>query len=487
LGSKKNVVNGLWALLLIVIFYGFLQVIGLDPLPWSNPSGAVQLTLGNPNFAGALLGMLMVLPFSKLFNEETPAKRVIWFGVLLFLIFLSLHTESLQTFFAAFFAIASYVILRVNSQDLPWKLVTKKFLTYLASSSIIFALLLFIPKIHFMSGVRDIFYFQGSVLQRLDYWRTGLQMFADHLWFGVGPDKFQSYAAVYRSNSQVLRDTNFFIPDRAHNVIIDQFANGGIFAGLLWSIFIIYVFVFIQRLNTSNLKPSDREKLSLFGAIWVGFVFQSIISPDQLLLSIVGVMAAGSIVAIAPEKNSLIYRGRIRFSPNIDPAYSRVLLISILVFSVFAWGKAIQSDVAFKRILTNNSFNQRILNNAIEIWPAPKPLEEIAIRYSQSEEVDWLYLDSLADKLLEIDSRSSQALFLKAICVNQQRDFMGALEYTKKALEIDPLNQVFLAARVKLAIAAGDKTLSKNYLDDFKSIFPTNTEIPLLEISINSI
>ena len=89
--------------------------------------------------------------------------------------------------------------------------------------------------------------------------------------------------------------------------------------------------------------------------------------------------------------------------------------------------------------------------------------------------------------MLEIDSRSSQALFLKAICANQQRDFMGALEYTEKALEFDPLNQVFLAARVKLAIAAGDKTLSKNYLDDFRIIFPTNNEIPLLETSINSI
>ena len=37
---------------------------------------------------------------------------------------------------------------------------------------------------------------------------------------------------MYRTPTQIVRDGNFQIPDKAHNVLIDHLANGGVFAGV---------------------------------------------------------------------------------------------------------------------------------------------------------------------------------------------------------------------------------------------------------------
>ena len=55
---------GLLITLIIANVYGYLQYFDLDPLPWSNPFKAVSLTLGNPNFAGALFGCLSIVAIS---------------------------------------------------------------------------------------------------------------------------------------------------------------------------------------------------------------------------------------------------------------------------------------------------------------------------------------------------------------------------------------------------------------------------------------
>ena len=55
---KSFVEQSLVVCVLISIIYGGLQRFDKDPFPWVNPYDAVQLTLGNPNFAGAFLGMI---------------------------------------------------------------------------------------------------------------------------------------------------------------------------------------------------------------------------------------------------------------------------------------------------------------------------------------------------------------------------------------------------------------------------------------------
>jgi len=106
----------------------------------------------------------------------------------------------------------------------------------------VFTSLIVFSSFRFLDGLKNAFYFQGSIPQRFDYWITGVQIFSENWLLGVGPDQFQRHAALYRNSEQVLRDGDFVIPDRAHNVLIDHFANGGIGAGILWLGFCIYIF-----------------------------------------------------------------------------------------------------------------------------------------------------------------------------------------------------------------------------------------------------
>jgi hypothetical protein len=48
-------------------FYGIIQMSGSDPVSWNNPYNAVIATVGNPNFASALMAVFSVLAFSILF------------------------------------------------------------------------------------------------------------------------------------------------------------------------------------------------------------------------------------------------------------------------------------------------------------------------------------------------------------------------------------------------------------------------------------
>ena len=59
---KVSVLTGL-----VFSFYGILQIFGRDFVSWDNPYNAVIATVGNPNFASALMAVFSVLAISILF------------------------------------------------------------------------------------------------------------------------------------------------------------------------------------------------------------------------------------------------------------------------------------------------------------------------------------------------------------------------------------------------------------------------------------
>lgn len=474
-----------YTLFTLVILYGLLQVLELDPIPWSNPSGAVQLTLGNPNFAGALIGMMTVIPFSGIFASRTRFLRTANTLILLLTVYLAFNTQSLQAIFTSFVAIAVFSIVRLNfSGQVKYKNLRRGFLVLLTGILLFTVGIMF--KFSSLSKLGNYFYYEGSIGQRLDYWRTGIQMFFDHPILGVGPDQFYRYAGIYRTSEQVIRDTNFVIPDRAHNVFIDHFANGGLVAGTVWILFVFFISkkLLIGSKNLDNLR--ERQSFAFWGAIWAGYVFQALISPDHILLSILGFLSAGKIVGVFNKINSFVGKFEFTLSSRIFNVYGRAVVALVLIFSLTVWGSAFRSDYHYKKVF-NGTLSESEVRDKVSIWPSPKPLEEVVILVAQQATTKCDFTDELSEKLLEIDDRNSQAYFLKAICANYQGNFEEALEYTKKSLEYDPMNQVFLAAQVKLAIASGDKSSAEEFLAIFREKFPANEEIPVLEVSVKDI
>jgi O-antigen ligase len=219
-----------------------------------------------------------------------------------------------------------------------------------------------------MLSLREKIFFQGSIPQRLDYWQNGIDIWKDHPIFGVGPDQFQRYAASYRSPSQIIRDGNFVIPDKSHNVLIDHLANGGAIAGILWVSIVISVFWVSVKLVRLNL--ADRIKVGSLTAVWTAYVAQSLISPDQIVLSVIGFTSGGLLVGIYNKE--LAKSRNLATKQSENPFIVRAIAATVALISFFILAKALTANAHSKQMIEGNVIGEQAIINVIDEWPNPK-------------------------------------------------------------------------------------------------------------------
>jgi O-antigen ligase len=461
--------------LFLAVVYGVLQWTKNDPLPWINPYAAVTLTLGNPNFSGAFFGLLTITTICLTLFSRNKISQLLALGCTATSFFLAQKTQSLQSILLIALSVIVFTFLISLNQK------TKIFRTLKFLSSALFVGVFFLIAIifagngNYLSGLREKFFFQGNVLQRLGYWQTGFDIWKDNPLFGVGPDQYQRYAAVYRTPQQLLRDGPFVIPDKAHNVLIDHFANGGVLAGLAWLAFIVLVFVslFISLKKAEN--KIEYRNLAVLGSIWTTYVAQALISPDQLILSVIGYLTAGLIVGSHLKDVDTM---------KIDPFILRAIAGFALAISLIVMGKALSVNGQAKEVLQGRISGKDQIMKVIQSWPNYKTTELIGIQ-EIAKPNNCEFTNEIAKNLLKYDNRSSQAWFMRAICDNNNRDFVRALNDIEESLKYDPINTSYLAGKAKLEIAANDLGSAKQTVEKIQKLDPNNEEIPALLLSVN--
>jgi O-antigen ligase len=465
------------SVLIAGLAYGCVQFLDKDPLPWTNPFKAVSLTLGNPNFAGAFFGILSVVAVSRVFVGKTVGLKV--FGVLLFVVtvFISLETKSLQS---PLLIIGGVVIFGLLS-NLGSKSAIGR-ITKFASGGVLTAALIGIGVLFtgggsFFASAREKLFFQGSVAQRLDYWRTGFEIWKDHPIFGVGADQFQRYAALYRTPEQLKRDGVFVIPDKSHNVLIDHFANGGIVVGLLWIVFVISVFYMLIKALRNNENVQVRRDLALLGTIWSTYVLQALISPDQIVLALIGYSSAGLIAGIY-LKDAPVFK--------VDPFMVRSVTAFVLVLVVVISGKALVANADAKKVLNGQITGVEPILQVIDAWPNAKTTELIGIQEINKPN-NCEFANQISDRLLKYDDRSAQGWYMKAICDNSVGNFAKAIEDINNSVKFDPINPSYLVGKAKLEIAAARAADAKVTIAKITEIDPTNAELAALNSSLSAI
>ena len=70
LSSAKLLIKLMIIVSLMLSIYGVIQIVGLDFIKWNNPYNSMIGTLGNPNFASALLAIFLVVVVLQLFNSK---------------------------------------------------------------------------------------------------------------------------------------------------------------------------------------------------------------------------------------------------------------------------------------------------------------------------------------------------------------------------------------------------------------------------------
>jgi O-antigen ligase len=272
----------------ILIAYGNLQYLGLEPFPYVNAYtvNAPIGTFGNSNFQSAFMGLIAVVSFTMVLNKAYKSSIKIGLALTgvasLIVVYETLSTQGYLNFIAG---IGAVIIL--------WLFMSKRKTLGLTVSGLgaFGAVLTFLGLIN--SGPLASFLYSGSLEARGYYWRAAIKMVIDHPIFGVGMDGYGDW--FFRTRAADYAAKGFFSSaNSAHNVFLDIASNGGFTLLAIYLAIVVVVIVSIIRV-VKRSEGLDVYFAALVGA-WVAYQSQSLISINQIGLAIWGWVLSGLII-----------------------------------------------------------------------------------------------------------------------------------------------------------------------------------------------
>jgi O-antigen ligase len=469
----------------ITLGYAILQSSGRDFVNWNNPYNSIIGTVGNPNFASAVMAIIGVLLFSIAFNSDFHTfyrfSGLIITGTLYLVIFLS---DARQGLLALTLGIGVFLIIYLFNKS--------KSLGFAASGvgsfAFIFALLGMLQM-----GPLEKFLYKPSVSVRGYYWRAGFEMLKDKPLTGIGMDRYGAYFKEVREVGYPLTYGFDITSSNAHNTFIQFFATGGIFLGI--SYLILNLFIFKQALV--GLKQATGNKKYLLAGIfsaWIAFHAQSLVSIDNIGIAIWGWLLGGAIIGISISLTS---------DENADRGYFVSKVGSIDLSRAFVSGLLGLMAVIMVSMLyrgENASFKART-NFNIEV-PATKTLfynyqkEVINNNFSDPSYAlsSAIYLarggfldEGLAaiDKIYASDPRNLEALNALILISEQLGKNDEAVNYRLTMAELDPWNAKNYLGLGKIYKILGDSEKSRDMLEKIMSFAPDTEEAKQANLELN--
>jgi len=224
-------------------------------------------------------------------------------------------------------------------------------------------------------------------------------------------------------------------------------------------------------------KVQVRRDLAILGTMWRTYVMQALISPDQLVLSLIGYSSAGLIAGIYLKDAPTV---------KIDPFVVRSVTSFVLVLAVLVSGMALKTNVDAKNVLAGQITGVEPILKVIDAWPNAKTTELIGIQEINKPN-NCEFANQISDRLLKYDNRSAQGWYMKAFCYNSGRNFDKAIESINNSLKFDPINPSYLGDKAKLEIAASRPEDAKETIARITKVDPTNPELALLNSSVSAI
>lgn len=344
--------------------YGVMQISGNDFRKWNNPYNSMISTLGNPNFASALLAILFLLSFFGLFLKEmSKIYKLLAIFVLALSIYAIIKSQSRQgliTIAASLLVFTSaYLFLKNRRKGLVLMLPAG----LIATTSILGML---------QVGPLTSLLYKPSVSVRGYYWQAATEMFLAKPLTGIGLDRYGAYFKQYRDQEYSLKYGFDITSSNAHNTILQLFSTGGVFVGVTYLTIILFVLIAgIYKLP--RLEPSKQKVLLGLICAWIGFQAQSFISIDNIGISVWGWLLAGAILGLSwkdedtiaisgkapiPKKNNLTFN-----SFFIQRFVSLTFLVPSIIFSYFLAQSEVNAAKVQAFTAPNSSTNKPIVLN----------------------------------------------------------------------------------------------------------------------------
>jgi len=341
---------------IILVLYGFMQSTGNDFVTWNNPYNSVIGTAGNPNFSSAIFAILATYHLTKTvlaMNDRHLSLTSFDLILSIFLIISIFNTNSLQGVLALIVGVSSFILAVLAKY--------RKKLSYFAG--LLLAAVMAIGILGMLqTGPLQSYLYKDSVSVRGYYWRAGIEMFKNHPLLGVGIDNYASYFNIYRTFDYPVRYGFEVTSSNAHNTFIQHFATGGTFFGLAYVLIQLFVLIYATKL----IKNADVKQIKLILPIfcsWLTFQAQSLVSIDNIAISIMGWLFGAIIIGIG-SKSSPEFLGKPETKKNSNDIKQSILtyvmVIVVLVFCSYLY--RVESSMIYLRGIYNPS---KVENNKL--------------------------------------------------------------------------------------------------------------------------
>ena len=420
----------------INVVYALIQHFGKDPVNWRNPYSPIVGTLGNPNFISSHLGLVSascVIVTVQLWQQKSRRRvelSLILLVEMAFGLFVIWKSLSIQGFLVFGIVLASAFLFSVLVY-IRNRVLALLFLTL----SLLFG---FMFSFGFLGkGPLGAQLYRESFIHRTNFWEAGINMLKSNLLTGVGIDQFGDFYREYRSLSAVRLRGPAVTTDSAHNVAIDIASGGGIFPLIFYVLFQILIF-FLGLTMIKRLKKIEVVRIGVF-SLWIGYQAQTMISINQIGVSIWGWILGGAVVALSASTPSTASMEQ-KSNPKVyTPTFNAKFVLLLLIGFVIAL-PPFRQDMSFRAAIATQ--------NGVKI-----------IEASKSKPENPFYLN-YASILLRSNGYKDQAL-----------------ELTKRAIEINPRNFVGWKLMTELSSKGTiDYTLAAKTL---RSLDPLNDQLPI--------
>jgi O-antigen ligase len=464
---------------LVSAVYSLLQTTGNDFVDWINPYNSVIGTVGNPNFAAAVMAVMGVLVFSTIFNKDfSLLTRLFASALSILLLFVIYKSNARQGLLA--YALGIGIFLTI------WLWITRRPLgiaaLFAGGVTVVFSILGILQI-----GPLERFLYKSSVSVRGYYWQAGLEMFKDQPLFGVGIDRYGSYFKELRDSNYSLTYGFEITSSNAHNTFIQFFATGGIFVGLAY--LILNAFIFLKAVDgLKHLIGVKRIYLIGVFSAWIAFHAQSLISIDNIGISIWGWVLGGVLVGLSvPETSWTENQGinRVRRASDLKLTQSitswLLTLIAVILVAMLYRGESnsykgtetvnLQDETsrAYYKDLQLRVIQTPLSDNAYKLLAASRLFESGFANESIEE----------TKKIVNKDPRNLDALTLLVFAYEQKSDLDQVIFYRLKIAELDPWNAPNYLALGRVYKGQGDLVNSDLMLKkilDFASAHPIATQ-----------